>query len=590
MGNAYESGRRPVLTPTDVGTWQDEVDVIVVGTGAAGLVAGVMAAEGGAQVLALEKAAETGGTTRKSGGNAWVPDDHETRALGLSDTREGALHYMARTARPHLYSPDLPHLGLPEWEYEGICLFLDEGAKAFADLEERGVFETFPLPDAPNFYSAVDEVVHGRTLAPRAPSGDPADGPELIRQLTEALERRGGRIALEHRVESIVTENGGVVGVVAQTTHGPRAIRASRAVVFGSGGFTHNAELRRSFLRGPVFGGCAAPTNEGDFVPIAQAVGADMRNMTEAWSSPIQLERALAGDPTLTGTFCVVGDSVLCVNRHGRRVMNEKSIYNEATSPMLEFDGARCEYPNMLMFAIFDQANYDTFRGTPFDGGAMPALGADDRHVIRGDTLAQLAERLDARLAELAHFTGGLRLAPDFAERLAASIDRFNRFAASGRDEDFRRGETQVERYLHRLVVNGIQLGTGAELGGGATNRAASFGPGKEGWVEPEQAGAGNPTLAPLSEAGPYYSVILAAGTLDTKGGPRTDRDGRVLSSGGQPIPGLYAVGNCAASPSGKAYWGGGGTLGPIITFAWRAGRHATANTTTTTLDRKAAA
>lgn len=579
MGSTRRSGRRPVVAPSDIAPWDDDADVIVVGSGAAGLVAGVMAAEGGARVVALEKAAETGGTTRKSGGNAWVPDDHETRALGLSDTREGALRYMARTARPQLYSPDLPHLGLPEWEHDGICLFLDEGAKAFADLEARGAFATFPLPDAPNFYSAVDEVVHGRTLAPRAPSGDPADGPELIRQLTEALERRGGRIALEHRVESVVMDGGRVVGVAAQTPEGPRALRASRAVVFGSGGFTHDADLRRSFLRGPVFGGCAAVTNEGDFVAIAQAAGADMRNMGEAWSSPIQLERALAGDPTLTGTFCVVGDSVLCVNRHGRRAMNEKSIYNEATGPMLEFDGARCEYPNMLMFAIFDQANYDTFRGTPFDGGAMPAPGADDRHVIAGDTLAQLAQRLDARLAELAHATGGLRLAPDFAQRLADSVERFNGFARSGRDEDFRRGETQVERYLHRLVVNGIQLGAGAELGGGATNRAASFGPGKEGWIEPEAADAVNPTMAPLSAEGPYYSYILAAGTLDTKGGPRTDRDGRVLSSGGEPIPGLYAVGNCAASPSGKAYWGGGGTLGPIITFAWRAGRHAGAAT-----------
>jgi predicted oxidoreductase len=84
-----------------------------------------------------------------------------------------------------------------------------------------------------------------------------------------------------------------------------------------------------------------------------------------------------------------------------------------------------------------------------------------------------------------------------------------------------------------------------------------------------------NPTMAPLAEAGPYYSVILAAGTLDTKGGPRTDGHGRVLTVAGDPIPGLYAVGNCAASPSGQAYWGGGGTLGPMITYAWRAGKHA---------------
>ncbi|WP_051793105.1 FAD-dependent oxidoreductase [Amycolatopsis jejuensis] len=564
---------RPVVAVHEIGDWDESADVVVVGSGAAALVAGVMAADGGARVIALEKAAETGGTTRKSGGNAWVPDDHRTHPLGLADTRESALHYLARTSRPQSYSPHSPFLGLPEWEYDGICLFLGEGAAAFADLAEKGALATVPLPDIPNFYSAVDDVVHGRTLAPCTPGGDPGDGPELIRQLTGALEQRGGRIELEHRVVSVVADGERVVGVLAETPRGRRAVHAARAVIFGSGGFTHNADLRRSYLRGPVFGGCAAATNEGDFVAIAQSLGADLRNMAESWNTPIQLERAVAGDPALTGTFSVVGDSVLCVNRYGRRTMNEKTVYNEATGPMLEFDGARCEYPNMLMFAIFDQANYDGFRGTPFDGGALPAIGDDDSHVIRGDTLEQLAGRIDERLARLATATGGLRLDAGFTGQLAATVERFNGFARQGRDDDFRRGETEVERYLYRLVANAITLGTDAQLGSGATNQAASFGPGKAGWVEP--AVTGNPTMAPLAADGPYYSVILAAGMLDTKGGPRVDAHSRVLTVGGNPIPGLYAVGNCAASPSGKAYWGGGGTLGPIITYAWRAGKHA---------------
>ena len=558
---------RPVVASKDVENWHANVDVVVVGSGASALVAGVMAAAGGARVLALEKASEIGGTTRKSGGNAWVPDDHQTRTLGLADSRDGALHYMARTSRPHLYSPESYTLGLPEWEYEGICLFLDHGAKAFADLAEMGALTTFPLPDIPNFYSAVDDVVHGRTLAPRAPGGDPADGPELIRQLSEALKQRGGRIQLRHQVVSIVKDGERVVGVMVETPRGRRTIRAAQAVIFGSGGFTHNVAMRRSFIRGPVFGGCAASSNEGDFVPIAQAIGADMRNMTESWNTPIQLERALTGDPTLTGTFSVVGNSVLSVNRYGRRVMNEKTVYNEATAPMLEFDGIRCEYPNMAMFAIFDRANYDTFRGNPFDGGVMPAVGDDDRHVIQGDTFQQLAQRIDERLAGLVGATGGLRLDADFAGQLAASVDRFNGFARQGRDDDFGRGDTEIERYLYRLVSNAIQLGSDS------TNQAASFGPGKQGWVEPETVG--NPTMTPLADKGPYYAVILAAGMLDTKGGPLTDGHGRVIASNGDPIPGLYAVGNCAASPSGKAYWGGGATLGPMITYAWRAGQHA---------------
>jgi hypothetical protein len=309
-------------------------------------------------------------------------------------------------------------------------------------------------------------------------------------------------------------------------------------------------------------------------VPIAGALGAELASMTEAWNVAIGLERALAGDPALTSTFNIVGDSMLCVNRYGRRAMNEKAVYNEATGPMLRYDGVRCEYPNMLMFAVWDQANYDAFRGSPYDGGLMPAVGADDAHVIQGATFAALARALDERLATLEDATGGLRLAGDFAAQLAASVARFGELARSGRDDDFGRGDTAVERHMHKLCVNAALMGTDSGM-------AAMLGPGGSdsvGWavpVEPERAGDGNPTMAPLAAEGPYYAAILAAGTLDTKGGPRVDRHGRVLRAGGEPIAGLYAVGNCAASPTGQAYFGAGGTLGPMITYAWLAGQHA---------------
>lgn len=81
--------------------------------------------------------------------------------------------------------------------------------------------------------------------------------------------------------------------------------------------------------------------------------------------------------------------------------------------------------------------------------------------------------------------------------------------------------------------------------------------------------------MYPLSDNGPYYATILAPGMLDTKGGPITDRHGRVLDHSHTPIPRLYAVGNCAASASGRGYWGAGATLGPMIAYAWLAGRHA---------------
>jgi predicted oxidoreductase len=83
--------------------------------------------------------------------------------------------------------------------------------------------------------------------------------------------------------------------------------------------------------------------------------------------------------------------------------------------------------------------------------------------------------------------------------------------------------------------------------------------------------------MHPFSQAGPYHCVILGAGAIDTKGGPLTDCDGRVLAGNGRPVPGLFGAGNCVASASGQAYWGPGCSLGLAITFGYLAGRQAAA-------------
>src|SRR4029079_7882749 len=194
------------------------------------------------------------------------------------------------------------------------------------------------------------------------------------------------------------------------TPDGERWIHASRAVVLATGGFTHSLALRRTYLGEHVYGGCAAVTNEGDAIAIVSALGAEPGNMGLAWNVPIVLERALSGDPAFKSSFNIVGDRVLCVNRFGDRSMNEKTVYNEATAPMVAFDAERGEYPNAVMIAIWDQGNYADFGGSPYDGGLMPAVGADDSHVIVVDTLDQLAAAVDTRLENLAWATGGIRL------------------------------------------------------------------------------------------------------------------------------------------------------------------------------------
>jgi len=138
-----------------------------------------------------------------------------------------------------------------------------------------------------------------------------------------------------------------------------------------------------------------------------------------------------------------------------------------------------------------------------------------------------------------------VKLADNFVDRLGATIDRFNGFATSGVDEDFGRGSTP------------IQIAWGAGTSRHKTNA--------------------NPTIAPFKSKGPYYCILLGGMTLDTKGGPVIDTNARVQHISGRPIPGLYGAGNCIASPAGQAYWSGGGTIGPAITYGYIAGKNAVA-------------
>jgi 3-oxosteroid 1-dehydrogenase len=273
-------------------------------------------------------------------------------------------------------------------------------------------------------------------------------------------------------------------------------------------------------------------------VRIVGPLGAELRNMQYAWMCPIPLEKAVRRDPELSGMFSVAGDSMLFVNKHGRRVVNEKLPYNELAHAFFNWDGDRAEYPNLVLIQIWDQRSQDHSASDEYGRLIVPP-GGDDRHVIRGDTLAELAQNVDDRLAKYVAITGGLRLADDFLPTLEASIARFNELARSGKDADFGRGERAIS-----MVFNGDVK---------------------------EEPGRSNPTMWPLSDSGPYYAALVTGGTLDTKGGPKVSPDGQVLDDTGTPIPGLYGVGNCVASPSAQAYWAGGATLGPIIAMAYRA-------------------
>jgi succinate dehydrogenase/fumarate reductase flavoprotein subunit len=530
-----------------------EADVVVVGGGGGGLPTALFARWHGDDVVLLEKAPELGGTANKAAFWYWVPNNEPMRAAGITDTKEGYLRYVARLSHPTRYDADSPTFGLTAWEHAALSAIYDSASPAVELLRERGALVYRHCPAVPDYWSEIpeDAAPYGRVLVPADASESMSDGGvHAIRSLSAAAARDGVDVRTSHRVQRVVVREGRVVGVEASTPDGRvHRIGARKAVVFASGGFTHDEDLRTNFLGVPAYPGCAAATNEGDFVRIGSAVGAQLRNMRAAWMCPVPLERS--GRPDLVGMFSVAGDSMLFVDRHGRRVVNEKLPYNELAQAFFRWDGTAGEYPNLVLVQIWDQRSQDHSASTEYGRLIVPP-GADDSHVITGETLDELAAAIDARLASVAARTGGVRLAEGFTDALGDTVARFNDLAATGRDEDFGRGDTPIQHIFNGPVK--------------------------------DEPGRTNPTMWPLADTGPYYAALVTGGTLDTKGGPRTTPDGQVLDDLGEPIPGLFGVGNCVASASGNAYWAGGATLGPIIAFAYRAAAAAHAESPTSAL------
>jgi 3-oxosteroid 1-dehydrogenase len=296
-------------------------------------------------------------------------------------------------------------------------------------------------------------------------------------------------------------------------------------VLLASGGFERNEELRRRYQPAPTGTDWAlgADSNTGDAVALGEALGADFHLMEDSWWCPV---------------FKVPGESMphisvvekgmpgsMMVNARGERFMNEAAPYNDMVKNMYAANSEEC--PAIPAYMIFDA----DFRRKRPCGPVKPGFMQPDHRLSpelqaflrRGESLAELAGKLGME-----------------AQRLEASVRRFNAFARSGIDEDYHRGESAQDRYY------------------------------SDPRVKP------NSCLAPV-ERGPFYAVEVYPGDLGTKGGMRIDRQARVLNLQGEPIAGLYAAGNCAASMMEHTYPGAGGTIGPAMTFGWLASQHALA-------------
>ena len=533
-------------------TWAQEVDVVVAGSGAAGLSAAIAATRAGASVLILEKGAVVGGTTSKSDGAIWICANHHMQAANIADPRADAIAYMAHASYPTKFRSGQAKLGLNDAEYALIETYYDQAASIIEDQEKAGItrWKTVPLPDYQD-HSRYNKAPTGRILLPLKDDGSYGNGRELVRQLKTWVNAKNIPILTHHEVRGLLRNaKGEIIGVTVRTKEGDILIRARKAVIFGTGGFTHNPDLVLNFQPGPIFGGCAVPTNQGDFIRIGTEVGAKLGNMVNGWRAELVLEDALEAPSVSRDIWQVPGDSVILVNKAGCRVVDEKRDYHDRTRVHFVWDPLEQEYTNKFLFMIYDRRTAELYAGN----FPLPDPGAGDAHIVTAASLPALAAVLQERLDSIKERVGAFVLSSDFAHRLSTQIGRYNDDATAGRPDEFGRGKYPYDAAWHTMINSVPRKDTG--------------------WPPSTSV---TPTVHPIDLQGPFYAIILAAGMLDTNGGPVIDHHGSVLDTSETPIPGLYGAGNCIASPAAAAYWGAGGTIGPAMTFGTLAGRAAVA-------------
>ncbi len=551
-------------------------DLVVVGAGGAGMATALFAALDGRQVLLVERTAHVGGTTAWSAGTTWVPGTHHAAKVNPGDTLAEAARYLNNAIGER--TPAALRQA-----------FLDHGAAAVQRVEEHSDVKFRPYAKHPDYISDLG----GSTLAGRALEPVPFDGrllgdlfrlvrppiPEftvlggmmvdrtdinhllaltkslasfrhslriiarhgldrlshprgtrlvmgnaLVARLLYSLSKQAGvTLALNTSVERFERDGASVTGVVLQGQGASRSVAVRGGVVLASGGFNRHPGLRAQLLPGADMAWCpAAPGHTAEAHAIAKDAGAvyGQGALSNAFWAPVSLRPRADGSTAVFPHFVMdrAKPGMLTVNRQGERFVNESTSYHL-------FGIAMQATGSVPAFLVCDAVALQKYGIGMVRPGASPkdlAPFLADGYLTRGATLDELAQKLGID-----------------ATGLKASVQEINRCAETGVDPRFHRGETAYQQNI-----------------GDAT------------------AGTKNPNLGPLRTA-PYFAVQLHPGDIGAATGFATDGDARVLDAQGQPVPGLYAVGNDMHSIMGGVYTAPGITIGPGLVFGCLAARHA---------------
>lgn len=543
-------------------TWDGEYDLVIVGSGAGGMTAALTAAAEGQDALVVEKGEKFGGSTGLSGGGIWIPNNPTLRAEGHNDSRESVRSYLdlltegrVPAARLDAYVDHGPAamelLGKSKWmRFFWVRGYADyhpelEGGRPLGRSIEALPFDTRLLGEderyqRPNNMKGPlglwitakdyrDLAMVKRTWRGRRASVVAAwrvssnlirrrhmstGGRALVARMRMALKDAGIPLWLRTPMSDLVVDDTGrVIGVVVERGGKTVRLRARHGVLLATGGFDHNRQMREKYLPegARTNFSMGAAENTGDGIRVGERIGAALDFMEDAWWMPAVRHPAGATIP-LVSERCIPPSVI--VSEQGRRFTNE-------SSPYVNFVHNQVEGGHVPAWFVMDakaRSRYPFAQILP--GAPIPKAFYEKGLVYRAETVAELADKT------------GLP-----ARALAETIERFNGFARTGRDEDFGRGDSAYDRYYGDPTLK-------------------------------------NPNMDVIDRA-PYYAVRIEVGDLGTKGGLVCDEHGRVLHGDGTVIEGIYATGNTSAAVMGNEYAGPGATIGPAIVFGHLAAKHA---------------